>query len=168
MTGVTTLARIGKALKIFVNTGHSFFHFELFLLIVFGNSYFFSFFFPRLTYLSSCVYPASTVDMFFHAFKLASLLKTAGAYKSRGIHLSSHKVEGLKEIVEAKGRKIEYLPPYSPDLNPVENLWSKVKGYLRKVKEGSQEALFEAIGAALRTVTAQDAQGWFKYRGYFS
>jgi hypothetical protein len=71
-------------------------------------------------------------------------------------------------IVEAKGGKIEYLPPYSPDLNPVEKLCSKVKGYLRKVKELGEEALFEAIGAALRAVTAQDAQGWFEYCGYYS
>jgi transposase len=65
-----------------------------------------------------------------------------------------------------KGGKNEYLPPYSPDLNPVEKRWSKVKGYLRKERERSEEALFEAIGAALRTVTAQDTQGWFKYCRY--
>ena len=81
-------------------------------------------------------------------------------------NLSSHKVKGLKEIVEKRGARIEYLPPYSPDLNPVENMWSKMKAQLRQVKERCKDALFEAIGAALRTVTAQDAQGWFEHCGY--
>jgi transposase len=62
-------------------------------------------------------------------------------------NLSSHKREGLKEIVEEKGARIEYLPPYSPDLNPVENMWSKLKSQLRVIKERGKEALFEAVGA---------------------
>ena len=83
-------------------------------------------------------------------------------------NLSSHKVKGLGEIVNARGARIEYLPPYSPDLNPVENMWSKVKTHLRQVKERCKDALIDAVGAALRTVTAQDAQGWFKHCGYCS
>ena len=81
-------------------------------------------------------------------------------------NLSSHKVKGLDEIVEERGARIEYLPPYSPDLNPVENMWLKVKAHLRHVKERCKEALFEAVGAALGTITDQDAQGWFKHCGY--
>ena len=81
-------------------------------------------------------------------------------------NLSSHKVKGLKEIVEERGARIEYLPPYSPDLNPVENMWSKIKAQLRHVKKRCQDALIEAVGAALKTVSAQDAQGWFKHCGY--
>jgi len=81
-------------------------------------------------------------------------------------NLSSHKVGGLKEIVEERGAKIEYLPQYSPDLNPVENMWSKVKAHLRQAKEKTKEALLEAVGAALRAVSAQDAQGWFEHCGY--
>jgi transposase len=81
-------------------------------------------------------------------------------------NLSSHKVEGLEEIVEKRGARIEYLPPYSPDLNPVENMWSKIKSQLRKKKERCKEILVNAIGAALRTITAQDAQGWFEHCGY--
>jgi transposase len=81
-------------------------------------------------------------------------------------NLSSHKVEGLREIVEERGARIEYLPPYSPDLNPVENMWSKIKSQLRKTKERCKEILFEAIGAALRTITKQDAKGWFEHCGY--
>jgi transposase len=83
-------------------------------------------------------------------------------------NLSSHKAKGLKEIVEERGARIEYLPPYSPDLNPVENMWSKVKSQLRQVKGRYKDVLFAAVGAALRTVTAQDAQGWFKHCGYCS
>ena len=81
-------------------------------------------------------------------------------------NLSSHKVAGLEEIVRERGARIEYLPQYSPDLNPVENMWSKVKAYLRQAKERTKEALFEAVGAALRTISVQDAQGWFEHCGY--
>jgi transposase len=81
-------------------------------------------------------------------------------------NLSSHKVEGLEKIVEEKGARIVYLPPYSPDLNPVENMWSKIKNQLRKQKERCKEILIEAVGTALRTITAQDAQGWFGHCGY--
>jgi transposase len=81
-------------------------------------------------------------------------------------NLSSHKVEGLEEIVREKGARIEYLPPYSPDLNPVENMWSKIKNQLRKKKERCKEILINAIGEALKTITAQDAQGWFEHCGY--
>jgi transposase len=83
-------------------------------------------------------------------------------------NLSSHKREGLKEIVEEVGAKIEYLPAYSPDFNPVENMWSKLKSQLRKVKERSKDVLFEAVGAALEMITPQDAEGWFKHCGYCS
>ena len=83
-------------------------------------------------------------------------------------NLSSHKREGLNEIVEERGAIIEYLPPYSPDFNPVENMWSKLKNQLRKVKKRSKEILFEAVGVALNTITAQDAQGWFEHCGYCS
>jgi len=81
-------------------------------------------------------------------------------------NLSSHKVKGLEEKLKAQGARIEYLPPYSPDLNPVENMWSKMKAQLRQVKERCKNVLIEAVGAALRTVTAQDAHGWFKHCGY--
>ena len=66
------------------------------------------------------------------------------------------------------GARIEYLPLYSPDLNPVENMWSKMKAHLRHVKKRCKETLFEAAGVALRTVTDQDARGWFEYCGYCS
>jgi len=55
---------------------------------------------------------------------------------------------------------------YSPDFNPIEKMWSKIKAYLRKVKARTKETLWEAIGAALKTVTASDALGWFESCGY--
>ncbi len=83
-------------------------------------------------------------------------------------NLSSHKVEGVEEAIKAKGAKVEYLPPYSPDLNPVENMWSKVKNCLRKVNKRCRETLFEAVGEALSIISAQDAAGWFEHCGYCS
>jgi transposase len=83
-------------------------------------------------------------------------------------NLSSHKREGLREIVEEVGARIEYLPAYSPDFNPVENMWSKLKSQLRKVKERSKDVLFEAVGEALEMITPQDAEGWFRHCGYCS
>lgn len=81
-------------------------------------------------------------------------------------NLSSHKVDGVEKAIRAKGARIEYLPPYSPDLNPVENMWSKIKSYLRKVNKRCQETLFEAVGEALKTISSKDAAGWFEHCGY--
>ena len=83
-------------------------------------------------------------------------------------NLSSHKVVGVEDAIKAKGARIEYLPPYSPDLNPVENMWSKIKSYLRKASRRCHETLFEAVGEALRTISAQDAAGWFQHCGYWT
>lgn len=81
-------------------------------------------------------------------------------------NLSAHKVKGIKELIEARGAEIRYLPPYSPDLNPIEQCWSKVKTYLRKIKAETKELLEEAIGKAFETITKSDAQGWFGHCGY--
>ena len=59
-----------------------------------------------------------------------------------------------------------YGPPYSPDLNPIEKMWSKVRQFLRRVKARTQEALWQAIGAALQTVSDTDAVNWFRSCGY--
>ena len=81
-------------------------------------------------------------------------------------NLSSHKVSGVREAIEAAGDELWYLPPYSPDLNPIEKMWSKVKEFLRKVAARTCEALYQAIADALRTVTQTDIVGWFKSCGY--
>lgn len=81
-------------------------------------------------------------------------------------NLSAHKVTGVRELIEGKGARLIYLPPYSPDLNPIEKCWSKIKTYLRAAKARTREALEAALKAALLTITAEDAAGWFESCGY--
>jgi transposase len=80
--------------------------------------------------------------------------------------LSSHLDPGVVAAVEATGAEAWHLPPYSHDLNPIEQMWSKIKAYLRKVKPRDMEGLISAIADALRTVSAQDAANWFAHCGY--
>ena len=82
-------------------------------------------------------------------------------------NLSSHKVKGIKEMIESVGAKCKYLPPYSPDYNPIELLWSKMKSYLRKWKIRIKEKLPEAITEAISFVTEADCKSWFSHCGYF-
>lgn len=81
-------------------------------------------------------------------------------------NLSAHKGERVKELIESRGCEILYLPSYSPDLNPIEEAFSKIKGILRKIRARSREALIEALGVALNAVTDQDALGFFEHCGY--
>ncbi len=81
-------------------------------------------------------------------------------------NLSAHKGERVREIVEGAGCELLYLPPYSPDLNPIEQAFSKVKGLLRRAEARTREALIEATGWALDAVTASDARGFFGHCGY--
>ena len=81
-------------------------------------------------------------------------------------NLKAHKVAGVREAIEARGARLEYLPPYSPDMNPIEKCWSKVKTFLRKAKARTREALEAALREALLQVTASDARAWFAHCGY--
>ena len=81
-------------------------------------------------------------------------------------NLSPHKSAGIAEAIEAAGAEVWFLPPYSPDFNPIEKMWSKIKAFLRTAKARSYEALLEAIADALKTITASDAIGWFESCGY--
>lgn len=81
-------------------------------------------------------------------------------------NLSPHKIPCIRALIESAGAELWYLPPYSPDLNPIEPMWSKVKAWLRKVKARTLDALIEAIADALSHVTAHDALGWFQHSGY--
>lgn len=81
-------------------------------------------------------------------------------------NLSSHKRPVIEQLVAARGARVLWLPPYSPDLNPIEKMWSKLKQLLRKAKARTLDALLKAIGQALASVTANDAAGWFKSCGY--
>jgi transposase len=76
-------------------------------------------------------------------------------------NLSSHKIESILAKIRATGAEVLHLPPYSPDLNPIEKVWSKVKAYLRKVGARTRETLWNALADALATVTASDLQGYF-------
>lgn len=81
-------------------------------------------------------------------------------------NLKAHKVAGVREAIEARGARLEYLPPYSPDFNPIEKCWSKVKTALRKAKARTREALEAALKQALLTITEADARAWFAHCGY--
>lgn len=81
-------------------------------------------------------------------------------------NLSSHKSEFAQKIVESCQAEVKFLPPYSPDLNPIEKMWSKLKQILRGMKPRTSDALFSAVGVALGMITASDAQGWFTSCGY--
>jgi transposase len=81
-------------------------------------------------------------------------------------NLTAHKGERVGELVEGRGCELLYLPPYSPDLNPIEEAFSKIKGILRKAEARSRQALIEAIGRALDAITSQDAKGFFEHCGY--
>ncbi len=81
-------------------------------------------------------------------------------------NLAAHKGKKVEQLIEARGCQILFLPGYSPDFSPIEETFSKLKGYLRRAKARTREALQEAICQALLMVTSQDAQGWFRHCGY--
>lgn len=81
-------------------------------------------------------------------------------------NLGAHKTDKVKELIEERGCKLWFLPAYSPDLNPIEEAFSKVKAHLRKSAARTREALLEAMGEALSSITPRDAAGWFAHCGY--
>jgi transposase len=81
-------------------------------------------------------------------------------------NLAAHKGEEVRELVEVRGCEVLFLSPYSPDYNPIEEAFSKIKTLLRKAEARTREALIEALGGAISAVTAQDAGGFFKHCGY--
>lgn len=81
-------------------------------------------------------------------------------------NLSSHKMQAVRRRIEAAGAELEYLPPYSPDLNPIENAFSKVKEAFRSLAIRSAERLWSSVQEVLDLITASDAKGYFKHCGY--
>lgn len=79
---------------------------------------------------------------------------------------ATHKVSGIAELVAQCGARLEFLAPYSPDCNPIERCWSKIKAYLRKAKARTYEALVQALQEALATITAEDIRAWVEFCGY--
>lgn len=83
-------------------------------------------------------------------------------------NLSSHKVSGVREAIERRGAELWYLPAYSPDYNPIEQAWSKVKSVLRSITPKTTPQLYRAIGTALRRITPRECQNYFANCGYLA
>ena len=81
-------------------------------------------------------------------------------------NLSSHKVAGVREAIEATGATLRYLPPYSPDLNPIEKLFAKLKALLRKAAHRTVDALWTEIGNLLAAFSPDECQNYFASSGY--
>ncbi len=81
-------------------------------------------------------------------------------------NLSAHKGDRVRELVEARGCEVLFLPAYSPDFSPIEEAFSKLKALLRRAQARTKEALVGAIGLALDAITPEDAKGWFAHCGY--
>jgi transposase len=81
-------------------------------------------------------------------------------------NLSAHRPKRIRELIEQHGCELLYLPTYSPDYNPIEEAFAKIKNLLRKAAARSEEVLVEAIAAALSAITAEDIRGYFQHAGY--
>jgi transposase len=106
----------------------------------------------------------------FCAFLDQVLLPALRQHKPNAVlvmdNLSAHKAKVVRQLLDHSEFSYRYLPSYSPDLNPIEPAWAKVKGRLRKIAARTTDALHEALGPALDAVTPQDAQGFFRHAGY--
>jgi len=81
-------------------------------------------------------------------------------------NLSAHTGETIRQLIEARGARLQFLPPYSSDFNPIELCWSKIKTALRAAKARTFDALVEALTKALRSISLTDIQDWFTHCGY--
>jgi len=80
-------------------------------------------------------------------------------------NLGSHKMAEVARIIEQAGATVMYLPAYSPDLNPIEKMWSKIKAFIRKLRPSTKTQLDDAISSAFKQVTPSDCLGWFSSAG---
>lgn len=113
---------------------------------------------------------AATGTAVFLAFVTQVLIPVLSREKPDAVvvmdNLAAHKAAGVRHALEAAGVAYRYLPAYSPDLNPIEPIWAKVKAELRRVAARAPDALQEALGPALDAITPQDAAGCFHHCGY--
>ena len=113
--------------------------------------------------------PATDADVFC-AFLDQVLLPALRQRKPEAVlvmdNLSAHKAKAVRRLLDRSEFSYRYLPSYSPDLNPIEPAWAKVKSRLREVAARTVDALHEALGPALDAITPQDAQGFFRHAGY--
>jgi transposase len=111
----------------------------------------------------------TTVPVFIDFLK-SDVLPTLRQHKPNAIlimdNLSAHKNKAVKEAIEEAGLTLKYLPRYSPDFSPIESCWSKIKTALRAAAARTVETLTAELDAAVASVTADDAAGWFKHCGY--
>jgi transposase len=117
--------------------------------------------------IASMVVPGSTDSDVFLAYVQEALVPQlwAGAVVLMD-NLSPHKASGVQERIEEAGARLLYLPPYSPDLNPIELAWSKLKAYLRGVAARTYRTLSRAIATGLQLISPADALSFFSHRGY--
>ena len=108
----------------------------------------------------------TTVEHFKHYLKDILLPHLNGNSVLVMDNMKSHHAKAVKNLLDSSGIRYTYLPPYSPDLNPIEKLWSKVKSLLRKFKARSLDALPNAIQHAFQNVSPSDCSGWFRSCGY--
>jgi transposase len=113
---------------------------------------------------------AATDGAVFHAWLDRVLLPKLRRTKPDAVlvldNLGAHKTPEVRDLLGHSGFAHRYLPSYSPDLNPIEPAWAKVKSELRRVGARTAEALHRALGPALDSITAQDASGFFRHAGY--
>lgn len=118
--------------------------------------------------ITAALYTESSVDgeIFLNFIEnyLAPKLKTEQLVILDNV--SFHKVKGVKEIIESVGAKVIYLPPYSPDLSPIEHMWSKIKAYLRKSAARCHDTFKAAMKTAFTAVQPSDLKGWYSNCGY--
>ena len=81
--------------------------------------------------------------------------------------LGAHRTEKVRELIEKRGAELLFLPSYSPDLNPIEEAFSKIKNIVRKAQARTRQALVEAIASAISALTLEDVAGWFAHCGYY-
>jgi transposase len=109
----------------------------------------------------------TTISAVFEAYMEQVLMPTLRPGQAVVLdNLTAHKGERVRELVEGRDCELLYLPPYSPDLNPIEEAFSKIKALLRRAEARSRGALVDAIGRALSAVTTRDARGFFEHCGY--
>ena len=130
----------------------------------------------RTTIISAIRIDGTTISMSIEGSTDSEVFKTyISEMLCRSLHegdivimdnLTSHKFSGIEELIKSVNAELRYLPPYSPDLNPIEKMWSKIKAIIRKLKARTKDGLFEALGKALNSVTMSDAIGWFESCGY--
>lgn len=113
---------------------------------------------------------AATDGSVFHAYLERVLLPELRRVKPDAVlvmdNLAAHKAEAVRALLDDSGFTYRYLPSYSPDLNPIEMAWAKVKSLLRKTAARTVDHLHQALGPVLDAITEQDAQGFFRHAGY--